>query len=232
MTDGILRMKPRMKMLTALAMTGILLATAGCKIKKNEPPVAKADKGIEIFFDNDGFNADQFVAGIYQEKIAPYFREHAHDFNEVRAAIATDPDAAGRRYGHSENPVQTPWSFPVRIEGTIVDANTKSRAAFVSVDTDGDAKADAKVQLGPVFKGTSLRDALAFIPFSAFKNQIEYANVGRSLNKYVYDNNLSKLPRDDLVGKHISAAGAFTLPAKGQEIVITPVEVTLSGGGQ
>ncbi|KXF75181.1 hypothetical protein ATN84_21180 [Paramesorhizobium deserti] len=225
-------MNASMKILVAVSMTAILLATGGCKIKKNEPPAKKADNGVEIFFDNAGFNADEFIAGIYQEKIAPYFRDNAHDFNEVRTAIATDPQAAGRKYGHSENPVQTPWSFPVRIEGTIIDANTKSRAAFVSVDTDGDSKADAKVQVGPVFKGTSLRDVLPFIPFSAFKNQIEYANVGRSLNKYVYDNNLSKLPRDDLVGKQILAAGAFTLPPKGQEIVVTPVEVTLSGGAQ
>ncbi|GAB1583661.1 DUF2291 family protein [Phyllobacterium phragmitis] len=225
-------MTMRLKTLATLAMAGIVLGASGCKIKKNEPQAAKTENGVEIFFDNAGFNADQFVAGIYQEKIAPHFRDNAHDFNEVRAAIATDAQAAGRKYGHSENPVQTPWSFPVRIEGTVIDANTKSRAAFVTVDTDRDGKADAKMQLGPVIKGTSLRDVLAFIPFSAFKNQIEYANVGRSLNKYVYENNLSKLARDNLIGKHISASGAFTLPAKGQEILLTPVEITLSGGAQ
>ncbi|MBB2971723.1 DUF2291 domain-containing protein [Mesorhizobium sp. RMAD-H1] len=224
-------MTTRLKTLATLAMAGIVLA-AGCKIKKNEPQAAKADNGVEIFFDNAGFNADQFIAGMYSEKIAPYFREHAHDFNEVRAAIAADRQAAGEKYGHSENPVQTPWSFAVRLKGTVLDANTASRAAFVSVDTDDDGKADAKVQLGPVIKGTSLRDALPLIPFSAFKNQIEYANVGRALNKYVYDNNLSKLPRDNLKGKEVSVTGAFTLPAKGQEIVVTPAEITLSGGAQ
>ncbi|PRD44920.1 hypothetical protein C5748_04210 [Phyllobacterium phragmitis] len=221
-----------MKMLAAIAMAGIVLGVTGCKIKKNEPSAKKADNGVEIFFDNGGFNADEFIAKAWPEKIEPYFRDNAHDFTEVRALIATDPEAAGKKYGHSENPVQTPWSFAVRLEGQIVDANTKSRAAFVSVDTDGDTKADAKIQLGPVIKGTSLRDVLPFIPFSAFKNQIEYANVGRALNKYVYENNLSKLPRDDLVGQHVSATGAFTLPAQGQEILVTPAEIKLTGGAQ
>ncbi|RCS22977.1 DUF2291 domain-containing protein [Phyllobacterium salinisoli] len=225
-------MKTRMGVLVAVSMAGILLAAGGCKIKKNEPSTKKAGDGVEIFFDNGGFNADEFIAKAWSEKIEPYFRDNAHDFAQVRAAIATDAQAAGKKYGHSENPVQTPWSFPVRLQGTVIDANTTSRAAFIAVDTDGDGKADAKVQLGPVIKGTSLRDVLPFIPFSAFKNQIEYANVGRALNKYVYEATLSKFPRDNLVGKQISAAGAFTLPAPGQEITITPAEITLAGGAQ
>jgi predicted lipoprotein len=40
----------------------------------------------------------------------------------------------------------------------------------------------AIIQTGPVIRGTALRDALPFIQFSQFTNQLEYARVANVLN--------------------------------------------------
>lgn len=61
-------------------------------------------------------------------------------------------------------------------QGKVVAANLTSRARTLDVDVDGDAKADLTVQLGPVVKGSSLRDfAPALYDFTSFRDQIEFA---------------------------------------------------------
>ncbi len=83
-------------------------------------------------------------------------------------------------------PEGAPWNFPVAITGTIVEANTKSRAATADIDTDGDGKADATLQLGPVIKGTSIRDVLPFVSFTSYSNQIDYADVAKAFNTQAF----------------------------------------------
>ena len=81
--------------------------------------------------------------------------------SELRAAKI---DAAGQAYGYKEKQSSSPWTVIVKLDGKIVDANTKSTAATLDVDADGDGKADARVQIGPVMRGTALRDSLDFVP--------------------------------------------------------------------
>jgi predicted lipoprotein len=219
----------RINVLVAVCVASVALGVSGCKLKKNEAGSAKASGQFEIFFDSSDFNADKVVADVWSPKVDPFMRDKAHPFAEVQSALAKDAKSAGPQYGYSENPAQNPYSFIVKFDGKVVDANTKSRAAYIEVDTNGDGKSDAKVQLGPVIRGTALRDVLPFIPFSAFKNQIEYANVGRALNNHVYDTKLSKLDRENLIGKQVSVTGAFVTPSAGAEVLITPSDLT---GGQ
>jgi predicted lipoprotein len=149
--------------------------------------------------------------------------EAAVDFATLRPAIAAGLDAAGAAHGHRSQAEGAPWNFPVRVAGTVTEAKTDTRAATAGVDTDGDGKPDATVQLGPVIRGTSLRDVLPFVDFTAFRDQIAYAELGRALNDQAYANALEALPRDALVGKPVTVVGAFTLKAPGDPIVITPV---------
>ena len=78
-----------------------------------------------------------------------------------------------------------PWTFSVKIEGVIVEANTASRAATIGVDTTGNGKTDAIVQIGPAMRGTAIRDALDFVSFNDFTNQIDFAQFGKAFNHYV-----------------------------------------------
>jgi predicted lipoprotein len=108
-----------------------------------------------------------------------------------------------------------------------VAANTESRAGTVDVDADGDGKADAQVQIGPVMRGTALRDSLDFVSFNQFTNQIDFAQFGKAFNLYVGKTLTSNLPRDKLAGQTVKLLGAYPLGAAGSLPLVTPAEIEL-----
>ena len=69
----------------------------------------------------------------------------------------------------------------VKFDGVIVAADTESRASTISVDATGQGKADAIVQIGPAMRGTAIRDALDFVSFNDFTNQIDFARYRQSV---------------------------------------------------
>jgi predicted lipoprotein len=75
--------------------------------------------------------------------------------------------------------------------------------------------------------GTSIRDALSFVSFNDFTNQIDFARYADAFNAYVNRNTLNKLPRQDLIGRKVSLIGAYALDSSGQPPMVTPVEITI-----
>jgi predicted lipoprotein len=86
-----------------------------------------------------------------------------------------------------------------------------------------DGRADAAIQIGPVIRGTVLRDALSFIQFSQFVNQLEFARVGNALNDRVVQSVLVSLPKAGLEGSVVSFSGASSQPAANELPEIVPV---------
>ena len=197
------------------------LALGGCKFVKTEDEEKQAAA--------NAFDPDKLVADIWDAKVVPYIAERAGPLQEVSALAASDLDAAAEKYGHKEKQGNAPWTFVAKVDGVIVAEETKSRAAYVDVDVDGDKKADVRVSIGPAIRGTSIRDSLKFVNFNEFKNQIEWAQYGKSFNTHVNGTLLEKLSRDGLTGKTITATGAYPLPAKGQLPQFVPVTITVGG---
>lgn len=172
------------------------------------------------------FDPNKMVASIWASKVIPYFEKKAGPFAEVRDLADRSPDEAGAKYGYRAKADGTPWTLMVKIEGTIVAADTQSRAATIGVDATGQGKTDASVQIGPAIFGTSIRDALSFVSFNDFTNQIDFARYGDAFNAYVNRNTLAKIPRDNLVGRKVSLIGAYAL-GSGDPPQVTPVEITI-----
>ena len=83
----------------------------------------------------------------------------------------------------------------------------------------------ADLQIGPVIRGTALRDALDFIRFTDFVNQLEFAGVATALNDHVVSAVLQAAP--DLVsGAEVSFVGA--VPVSGA-LEIVPVKLAVTG---
>lgn len=99
-------------------------------------------------------------------------------------------------------------------------ADRESRAATLTLDTDADGQGDLTVQLGPVIRGTALRDALDFLVFTDFRDQIEFAKLARALNDQAHQRLV--LPDADLTGRSLSVTGAMTLPAADAPWVVVP----------
>lgn len=207
---------------------GLLVATlGGCKLVANEDG-ATVDTGVDIFFDDKNFDPDKMAAELWDARVIPYLQGKAGAFPEVIALAATSPDEAGSRYGHRENAEGTPWTLAARLDGRIIAAHTESRASTIDVDTNGDGGADATVQIGPVVRGTALRDSLDFVPFGSFTNQIDYAKFGKSLNSLVNSKSLEGLPRDTLAGRDVSVLGVFEFDPKAALPLVTPAEIKVT----
>ena len=69
------------------------------------------------------------------------------------------------------------------------------------------------MQIGPAMRGTAIRDALDFVSFNDFTNQIDFARFGKAFNPTVNRTVLEKLPRDNLIGRKVTVIGAYALGA-------------------
>lgn len=208
-----------------VALFAALVAASlpGCKIIKTptaEEKAAAAQQGA--------FNSNARVDEIWQSQVIPYFQKRAGELKDVVQLATTSADKAGEKYGNPKKQASAPWTFAVKLTGKVLAADTQSRAATLDVDADGDGKADAKVQIGPALRGTALRDALDFVNFNDFKNQIEWAQFGKAFNEKANAAFLAAIPRDGLTGKTITVIGAFPMSASGQLPLITPSEMTVA----
>lgn len=199
------------------------LALTGCKIIKTPTAEEAAEEK------SGGFNPTRQASELWGPKVVPYLTNRAGPFTDVASLVGSNLDAAAAKYGHKEKEGNAPWTFAAKVSGTVVKAETKSRAAYLDTDVDGDGKADVRVQIGPVIKGTAIRDSLDFVNFNQFKNQIQWAEFGKAFNAQANETLLQALPREGLEGKRIDAIGAYPLPASGQLPLLTPVTITIGG---
>jgi predicted lipoprotein len=206
-----------------LLLIGILLVSS-CVIVKHEDRNATASQnnGLDIYFANGSFNAKSYVEGLWNETLLPYAREKATDIADLISAIKADEAGASVKYGIRQVAEGAPFNFVTRGEAVVLAVQTASRAGTATLDFDGDGVSDAVLQIGPVFKGTSIRDALPFVSFDDFVNQLDYAALSNELNVKVRDHVYEGFDPATAVGRTIVFHGFFTFE-RGSPILITPV---------
>lgn len=167
------------------------------------------------------FDPAAFAAQTYESQVVPELEKSAVDLSVLLPALAEDPQAAGERYGRRQG--GGPYSYPVR--GTGVAGGVRSGLLEVTVPG---APPDTRVyvQVGPAINGTALRDAVGFITFGQFLNQVEYADAATALNDEVKQRVLAGLDPSALSGKRISFVGAFAALTP-TTVTITPVELAV-----
>ena len=214
-------------MRSPLVLCSLLVASlslGGCKVEKT-PLADPSQTATSVFINDASFNPNAMVAEDWDSKVLPGLRGKAGPYDEVASAIVASPDEAGARFGYREKQAGSPWTFAAKVDGVVTAANTESRAATLDVKTA--AGRTVTLQIGPVIRGTAIRDSLAFRPFGSFKNQVDYAQFGKALNARANASALARLPRADLVGRHVTALGVFQAAAGDAPPLITPVEVAV-----
>jgi predicted lipoprotein len=215
--------------ISAFVMILILVSIflSACKLYTVVKLNQNVDKGqgIKVYFENNDFNAEKYVNKIWDNKAVPYILQKAVDANLVLAIYKKNPDAAGAKYGIRASAEGSPWNYIIKGIAKIIAVNTTSRAGTLDVDLPPyDGQSDLIFQIGPVIKGTSIRDSLTFISFSDFENQIVFAQLGNTLNKKVYDQTLSKTKFETMKGHEIEFTGAFTADGS-NSILMIPVTI-------
>jgi predicted lipoprotein len=102
----------------------------------------------------------------------------------------------------------------VKGSGVVIAIDRGSRVGIVRVAVPGLAVPVA-LQVGPVIRGTAIRDASSFIQFSDFTNQSDYAAAANALNDYSLRAVIAPLALETLHGRAIAFIGAVGRSAPG-----------------
>jgi predicted lipoprotein len=159
-------------------------------------------------------DASAYVESIWTSRVQPAVTTNAVALEFYREAVAGGA---------------TPAPGAVVAEGTVLDVNTSSRVGIATIDLNpADGLADAAVQIGPVVRGTAHRDALNFIRFTDFTNQIEFAAVASALNDRVLTDVLGGVDFATLAGRRVRVVGVASLDrTAGALPSIVPVAFTV-----
>ncbi|MEV6842860.1 DUF2291 domain-containing protein [Actinoplanes sp. NPDC051411] len=164
-----------------------------------------------------------YVADNWSTKIVPTVHAKAVEVTTVAAAIAKDPAAAGKQYGHQAG-TGSPYAYMVKGTGTVTDVDTSVPTGPVTVQV---GRTKVTIATGPVIAGTAIRDAVGFISFGDFTNQIDYADVANQINAKVKTEVIAKIDLKSLKGKKVDFYGAFSALAPGSVFVV-PTELTVA----
>lgn len=165
----------------------------------------------------------QFAEKVWDSKVLPVIQEKAQDIAMVIQEIRADPAAAGEKYGRRES--TNPYSYMVKGSGKVIEVHTESQAGTLVLEVPG-LNEKIALQIGPVVRGTALRDATGAAPFDQFTNQLDYADVSKEMNRRAIKAAFANIAPSSLADQTITFFGAFTFDPRSKGLIlVTPVQV-------
>jgi predicted lipoprotein len=167
------------------------------------------------------FEPAGYIASIWESRVLPNAERNAIDLQALFI-----PQSADMKVGSSGG------KRAVFVKGTAKVANVDrtSRVGLARLVLRGTTGGHAvAIQIGPVIRGTALRDALDFVRFTDFVNQLEFAAVAGALNDHVVSTVLDVTPALTS-GVEVTFIGAIPLSASTQTLEIVPVKLTVARG--
>jgi len=204
-----------------LAVLACLLA-ASCTVVRIDEDAAGNRRDV-ISAGERAVDAAEYLEEYMEPYILPEINERKVDLSAVLEAAKSGWDNAGEAYGEIKGDIGAKYNFIVHDTAVVKEINTESRNGFMIVEPV-DAKVDytIKISIGPVFRGTAIRDSIRFIDFNHFVNQMDFAELANELNRFGNNNVTQSVDVMALEGKTIEFTGSFTQPDD-NEISIMPI---------
>src|ERR1700744_4965734 len=97
------------------------------------------------------------------------------------------------------------------VRGTckVTEIKSESQAGTAIIEIPG-LNEKIALQIGPVVRGTALRDATGLVSFNQFTKQLDYADVSKEMNGRALKAAFANLTPASLAGKTVTFFGAFT----------------------
>lgn len=173
------------------------------------------------------FDPTVVATNFWKDKAHDYFTQNAVDFNQLVSESGGDFKSVASKYGHYSMGDSGELSFIVKGSGTITLVKNKLRAGYLGIKIDGyTGDVDTRLQIGPVFKGSAVRDSISLISYKDYKNQIEWAQVSVAFHNLISEEILKPIDMAALEGKQVEFIGCFTANSPSR-IQITPVVLTV-----
>ncbi len=169
-----------------------------------------------------GFDAKAYVENIWKSKIIPTISEEAEDITFILDELFKNKEVTEEKYGGRSGTGS--YSFMVKGKAEITSLNTASRVGTLSIKLEKKYDSEIFITLGPVIKKDSIRDAVKFIKFNDFVNQLDFADVSRIIKVRVLNEIIGPLKLKEITGKKINFEGAITFDRK-DKIYITPTKI-------
>lgn len=192
---------------------------SSCKIVYDDENASDIPPGPE----GDLARNTERLNSTFESQLIPLINDKALDILAFRSALDAGIDNAGEQHGNRGSGMGAAWNFAIGDSGEIVEAKLDTSARKLGVDTDADGEADVTVQLGPVIRGTALRDFAPFYNFDEFRDQIEFAKLSRAINERIKPGLV--VPDGDLIGRNVLFTGIAPLKKPTDTIVLTPVSI-------
>lgn len=213
----------RRDMVAAVLLAGACLL-GGCRVLTiDEDRAIRSRRG-------DALDATAYVAGLWQERALPAITKAAVPLDVLAPAIAADLDRAGGTYGRRAGEGSA-WTFVVRGTGQVVSVDSGSRRGQAIVAVPGLAGGQpARVQIGPVVEGSAVRDALPFVTFDDFADQLAFADVGRALTTRALAG-VRPAVAELRPGRTVRFVAVANVRDASAPLVLTPVAITVDHAG-
>lgn len=208
----------RAKLFLCTVLVVLPLAAGGCKVLSIEEDRARRERML------GAVDPGEFVDSKWTTSVIPALERKAVSIFELVSAKAADLDVLGK--GHGRIPGEgSAWTFAVKGEGIVTSVDRSSKRGSASVEIPFGLKSKTvSIQLGPVVVGSAIRDALDFISFNDFADQIAFAEVGKALTSRAMRSSAAVL--DNLKpGDKVRFLGVVPVRAPDQPMLITPVRI-------
>jgi predicted lipoprotein len=167
----------------------------------------------------EAFDADAYVASIWPQILETADRSAV----DVTTVGRVPPETAG-------DSLPTRRALFVRGTGVVSMVDLGSRVGLAHLEIDGVVERGVAIQVGPVLRGTAVRDALPFVRFTDFTNQFDFAAVAGSINRRVLQEVLGPIDLETLAGRRVSFTGAAVIDNARADSTLAIVPVILHVG--
>lgn len=201
-----------------VAVTAGSCALGGCKVLTIDE-----DRAMRARRSGD-FNAQAYVDAIWKAKVVPTIDAEAVPAPDLMTAIDNGLDKAGKTKGRRVGEGSA-WTFVLRGDGTVAKVDATSPRGGIDLLLANGRR--IRLQTGPVVTETAIRDALPFITFNDFSDQLSFADVGRALTTRALGG-LKPVFANLRPGSHIRFVGVANVRNVADPLVVTPVSAALT----
>lgn len=172
------------------------------------------------------FDASQNVADIWDSQALPELENKAVELGAFLQEANGDMKSLADKYGKYSMGDSGELNYVVRGTGTVTEVSQEKKAGYLTLKLDGyDGSAAIRLQIGTVFKGSAVRDSLTFIKYENYQNQVQWAEVSKSIHALLQQTVIDPVDVPSIQGKTVTFVGCFTANSN-EELLITPVVLT------